>query len=1077
MKTLDVNAVIGALERTAKAICSILLIALPTTAVLASQSLQKTNVAFTHMTCEYLQNPLGIDVIAPRLSWEESSSESSYMQSAYRIIVSSSPRAAARGIGDLWDSGKVDSGRSTLIKYNGARLSSREHCWWSVEAWDGFGKKSAWSKPAAFSLGLLSKQDWSGSWIGKDAQSPQTDLSALSGAQWIWFPDAGQPSSAAPIASRYFRFTMNIAQGKVIKRAQFVGTADNEFTLFVNGRTAGGNPNWYQVQTIDTTRLLHPGVNELALKADNVGDAPNPAGLIGGLKVDYTDGSQTIIQTGAGWKSSQTADSGWTSSAYDDSGWQPALILGPNGMQPWGDLKTAALSFHPPLPARYLRREFTVSKKVVSATAYVCGLGFFQLTVNGKPVSDHIFDPVLSDYRRADYYVTFDVADLLRGGKNAVGVILGNGRYYAPRLLDAYPAISTSSPRLLMQLEITYADGSMQRVVSDGNWQVTSDGPIRANNEYDAEIYDARMAMPGWDRPGYSPAIDNWSQADIMSSPGGVLCSQMMEPMRITKIIHPVGISSPKTGTYIVDMGQSFYGTVRLNAHASRGASVSMQSAYTLLPSGFLKTADNRSALATDIYTFAGAGDETWNPIFKGQGYRRVQVTGFPGKPKTSNFEGLEEHTDCRQVGSFSCSNDLVNKIHGAMRTGMKMFLRSTPIDPDRDERQAWMGDPAKDSESEAYNFDVAAFYTKWMDDVRRSQRPDGTIPDVAMYWVFGAGVEWPSVFTIIPDWFTGFYADNTLEQRNYDAMKQWVLAMQRLHVRPAGTLEATSYGDWCDAYTIGGKVSEYGETPRDLISTAYQYNNIRIVQHAAERMSLTEDADTFKQMGDTMKDAFLKKFYDPSANSYESGTQCSYVLPLAFGLLPEDPAQKAAIVNNLVHDIMVTHNGHLTVGLIGNQWLMQVLTACGRSDVSWTILTQTTRPSWGYMIKRGSTTIWERWDYDTRDPGMNSEALLIQAGNVDAWLYQTLGGINFDSAKPGFSHIFIRPQMVGDLKWVKCSFDSPHGLIISNWTRTGQTATMSITIPSNTSATVTTPDGKIRELMSGSFKLISNVN
>jgi alpha-L-rhamnosidase len=679
-------------------------------------------------------------------------------------------------------------------------------------------------------------------------------------------------------------------------------------------------------------------------------------------------------------------------------------------------------------------------------------------------------DPALSDYRKADYYVTMDVTGLIHSGKNAIAAVLGNGRFYAPRT----GAVNFGVPRLLVQLEITYADGSRQTVVSDRDWKVTDQGPIRANNEYDGEVYDARMAMPGWALPGYSEDSKRWSSADIMTPPGGTLCAQMLEPMRVTDTVRPIGISSPKSGTYIVDMGQTFYGTVRLIASAKRGTTVNMTSAYALLPDGTLKTADNRSARATDSYTFAGSGEETWNPVFKGQGFRRVQVTGFPGKPQVSNFEGLEEHTDVRPVGSFSCSNPLVNKIHRAMLAGMPMFLRSAPLDPDRDERQAWMGDPAKDSESEAYNFDVAAFYTKWMDDVRRSQRPDGTIPDVSMYWEFGSGVEWPSVFTIIPDWYTGFYADTGLAQKNYDAMKRWVLAMQRLHTRPDGTLEATSYGDWCDTYTIGGKIPDYGQTPRDLISTAYQYNNVRIVQRAAERMGRTDDAEMWRTIGDALSVAFLRKFFDPATNTYTSGTQCSYVLPLAFGLVPPDPKLRQAIIDNLVHDIMVTHDGHLTVGLIGNQWLLQVLTDCGRADVAWRLVTQTTRPSWGYMVGQGSDSIWERWDYDTRDPGMNSEALLIQAGNVDAWFYQTLGGINYDPKKPGFLHILIRPHLLGDLKWVKCSFNSPHGLIVSDWVRDGKNVTMNVTIPANTTATVTTPDGIMHEMASGSWTLKS---
>jgi len=307
--------------------------------------------------------------------------------------------------------------------------------------------------------------------------------------------------------------------------------------------------------------------------------------------------------------------------------------------------------------------------------------------------------------------------------------------------------------------------------------------------------------------------------------------------------------------------------------------------------------------------------------------------------------------------------------------------------------------------------------------------------------------------------------------------MKRWVLAMRQQRGLPDGTLHGDGYGDWCDTYTIDGKITDFGHTPLDLVATSYQYNNERILQHAAERLGKSEEARMWHAIADKLYTDFIARFYDPKTATYTSATQCSYVLPLQFGLTPRDPKQRKAIVDNLAHDIMVNHDGHLTTGLIGNQWLLQVLTDNGRADVAWALVNQTTRPSWGYMIKRGSNTIWERWDYDTRDPGMNSEALLIQAGNVDAWFYQTLAGIHYDPKKPGFAHILIKPQIVGNLKWVKCHFDSPRGTIVSNWARKGKSVTMTVTIPANTTATVTTPDGKQREMPAGRWMLHSTVN
>jgi alpha-L-rhamnosidase len=974
------------------------------------------------------------------------------MQSAYRVLVASSADRLARDQGDLWDSGKILSDQSIQVEYGGQTLASRAACFWKVRVWDGHGHPSRWSEPASWSMGLLEPADWQAKWIGP---GDPTNLVSLDGAQWIWLNE-GNPAVSAPIATRYFRRTVALPPGRKLARATCIITVDNAFELSINGQKAAHSDNYYEPVTVDVTALLRAGENLLTVTATNVGTAPNPAGFIAKLRVEFAEGAPLDVATEGHWEASA-----------DQKQWSAAKTLGAYGVAPWSTFE----GYGRPLPARYLRREFPVAKKVARATAYVCGLGFFDLFVNGQKISDDMMDPALSDYGKALYYVTFDVTKRLNTGSNAVGVVLGNGRYYAPR--TALPATTTTFgyPKLLLQLEVVYKDGTKTTVISDENWRLTTNGPIRANNEYDGEEYDARLEMPGWDRAGFDDS--KWERAQRATPPTGALWSQMIEPMRVTETIQPVAISSPSPGTFIVDMGRNFYGTVQLTAAAPRGTEVHLTSAYSLKPDGTLKTADNRSARCTDVYTFKGQGTEIWSPRFKGQGYRRVQVTGFPGTPTVHNFEGLVIHTAVEPAGEFECSNDLVNRIHSAMRWGMRMFLRSAPLDPDRDERQAWSGDPSKDAESEAFNFNVAPFYTKWMDDVRRSQRSDGSLPDVSMYWTFGDGVEWPSVFTIIPDWMGEFYADDRVAETNYSAMKTWVLAMRR-HEQPDGTLKATSYGDWCDAYTMDGKVGESGATPRDLISTAYQYNNCRIVERWAGRMGREADKRQFAEMAEKLKTAFNQKFLDQKTSAYKGGTQCAAILPLTFGLVPAE--QRNAVIANLIDDIMVKHNGHSSVGLIGMQWLMQTLTDIGRPDVAWTIVTQTTRPSFGYMLRKGATTIWERWDTDTRDPGMNSEALLIQAGNVDAWFYQTLGGIR--PAAPGFKKILIQPSVLGDLTWVKAHYDSPCGRIVSNWKRTGNKLVMDIVIPPNTTARVIVPgeDGNPREVGPGRYHFDSEV-
>lgn len=991
----------------------------------------------TNLRCENLVNPLGIDTQKPRFSWILESNRSNEKQTAYQVIVD-----------DQLDSGRVKSDQSINVEYSGKDLVPATHYTWKVRVWDADGKPSEWSKPATFSTGL---KEWSAKWIGHDESASS---GPLGGAQWIWFPE-GEPTRNTPAGTRYFRRTIVLPSGGKPIKATFVMTADNKFELSINGKKAGQGDNWVDPVSMDVTSLLQADANTIEITAINT--APSPAGLIAGLHIEFAEGNPMDVVTDNQWEASTDHDS-----------WTAAKALGACGIEPWGDVNESEWR---PLPARYLRKEFEVAKKVTRATAYVCGLGFFDLSLNGAKISDHVMDPALSDYAKADYYLTFDVTDQLKQGSNAIGVILGNARYFAPRVREPYGSLTFGYPKLLLQLEIEYADGTKTTVVSDERWRLTTSGPIRANNEYNGEEYDARMEIPGWNVAGFDDK--KWEPSQLVSAPGGVLKPQVMEPMRVIQTVHPVSITSPKSGTYIVDMGQTFYGTVQLKASAPNGTEVRMTSAYAINPDGTLKTADNRSAQSTDIYTFKGQGEEVWHPEFRGQGFRRVQVTGFPDTLTVDNFEGLVIHTDVQSVGEFQCSNDLINRIHTAMWWGMGMYMRSAPLDPDRDERHAWMGDPAKDSESEAYNWNVAPFYTKWMDDVELAQRPDGSISAVAMYWNIGAGVEWPSVFTIIPDWFIDFYGDQRVAETHYAAMKTWVLAMQQRWLQPNGTLPATTdWADWCDVASMDEKGPDNGATPGALVSTAYHYNNCRIVERAAKLLGHSEDAQTFAGMADKLKTAFNQKFLDPETHSYQGKTQCGYVLALKFGLVPDD--QRDAVIANLIDDIMVKHNGHLSVGLIGMQWLMQTLTDIGRPDVAWTIATQTTRPSWGYMLSKGATTIWERWDYDTRGPGMNSEALLMQAGNVDAWFYQTLAGIR--PALPGFKKILIAPSVVGDLTWVKAHFDSPYGRIVSNWKIEGNQLTLDVTIPPNTTATIVMPgkNGDSHEVDSGHYQFTS---
>ena len=701
-----------------------------------------------------------------------------------------------------------------------------------------------------------------------------------------------------------------------------------------------------------------------------------------------------------------------------------------------------------------LRHDFQVAKEVRRATAYVCGLGFFDLHLNGERIGDQLMNPALTGYDRRALYVTFDVTRDVHPGDNAVGVVLGNGRYFAPRRDIPVPTTTYGFPKLLLEIRLENEDGSVDNVVSDADWRVSVNGPTRANNEYDGEEYDARREMPGWSRPGFDAS--GWQTVALVKPPGGTLEAQVIEPIRVTEVLKPVAITNPRPGIFMVDFGQSFYGCVRVKVSGPAGTEVRVRTSFNVTPEGLLNVANDRSANNLDVYVLKGDGVETWHPRFKANATRYAQVEGFPGIPTIDSFEGLVIHTDMEPVGQFTCSNALINRVYQNARWGTRMQNRGVPMEPDRDERMPWSGHPAKTSESEGYAFNVARFYDHFLHNYRSHQGSDGSLQEILPpYWTFNSkDIIWPSIITIIPDWYFNFYGDIRPLADNFECMKRWVLFHQKAYQKSDYTIDYCNYGDWVDGSWIKGTLDKR-TTSRPLMSTAYYFNNCRIVARAARLLGKDDDAKRFGDVAVRVKTGFNKRFFNPKVIRMRARLKIVR-FPLAFGLVPED--HRAAVIKNLVDEIQIKHKGHTSVGLVGMQWFMQTLTDAGRPDVAYSVATQTTRPSWGYMVSKGATTSWERWDTDIQDGGMNGESQKILSGNLEAWLYQTLGGINYDPERPGFKHIILRPRPVGDLSFVRSSHRSLYGPIQSDWKTDGDAFLWTLAVPPNTTATVCVP-------------------
>jgi alpha-L-rhamnosidase len=1016
----------------------------------------RSGVDVTDLRCEYLNNPLGIDELRPRLSWILQSARRAQRQTAYRVLVASDQGRLARDRGDLWDSGPVMSEASTQIVYAGRPLGSRQRCFWKVRVWDQDGRPSAWSPPASWSMGLLSPGDWQAQWIGLDeGTAADAAPAALKTSRWIWHgvPDEGLNYPPQICA---FRRSFQLPADRSVTRAIVTLTADNQYEVRLDGDLLGRGGNFHVAEVYDVTHQLQPGLHVLTIRAVNAGDQPNPAGLLGSLVMEFDHGAPVCIPTDATWEALERMEDLETLPQGPAERWTAAHVLGRYGMAPWGDVRIGRASRT--LPARMLRREWTLMQDVKRATATIAGLGYYELWINGAKVGDHVLDPVLTDYDRRVPYVTYDVTDSLRRGANAVGVILGNGRYFAPRLEVPTPTRTFGYPKLCLQLDLDLADGKACTLTSDPNWTLTTEGPIRANNDYDGEVYDATRERFGWSLPGFDDSA--WRRARPVAAPLGKRSAQMMPPMRVTQTIAPVALSQPQPGVWIYDMGQNMVGWCRLTVRGPAGTRVQLRHAETLQEDGLLYTDNLRSAQCRDTYVLKGDGLEVYEPRFTYHGFRYVELTGYPGTPDRATLQGRVVHTDLPRVGSFTCSHPLLNRLVENIEWGLRGNYLSIPTDcPQRDERQGWQGDRAAESRGETFLFDHVTLYNKWLHDIRDSQKPDGNLSDVCpAFWPFySTNVTWPSAYTIIPQTLLLQYGDQRNIERHYTSMKRW---MEHLGAYVEnGIIDKDNYGDWCVPPEDPRRIHSQDParvTSKTLLATSYYYHNLRLLAQYATRLEQPEEAARFSATAALVKTAFNQKFFRAEEAMYDNGTQSSSVLPLAFGLVPGGYRQR--VFDRLVDHIVHRTDSHIGTGLIGGQWLMRVLSDHGRADLAYRLATNTDYPSWGYMVENGATTIWELWNGNTADPAMNSGNHVMLVGDLLAWCFETLAGIRADPAVPGFKHILMKPQPVGDLTWVKAEYRSVHGLIRSHWRRDPDRFQWDVTIPANTDATIYLP-------------------
>jgi len=843
----------------------------------------KSGIELSDLKCDYRENPLGIDNETPKLSWLLHAEERDQKQTAYHILVASSLENLDNNTGDVWDSHKVKSEQSVQIPYNGIKLESGKRYYWKVQVWDKRNKKSNWSKPAYWEMGLLRKEDWKASWIAYE-------------------------STTAP----------------------------------------------------------------------------------------------------------------------------------------------------------FFRKEFDINGSLKDARVYISGLGFYELSINGSKIGDHVLDPGQTDYEQRTFYVVYDVTESIRQGANVIGIMLGNGWYNQTGVNHGrygWTDMAYGHPLLIFQMKLTFADGSQKLIVSDETWKAST-GPILSDNIYAGEVYDSRLEQEGWDKAGFDDS--EWKPVRKTEGPGGKLVSQNLPPIKKIQNISPVRIMNPKPGVYIYDMGQNFAGWCRLKIKAPEGTEIQLRFAEWIGKDGMIDPGSTgiyaTGVVQTDQYTCKGKGIEIWEPRFTYHGFQFVEMMGFPGKPTTDNLEGIVVHTSLQKSGEFECSDSMLNKLHKTAIWTEVSNMHSIPTDCPHRERCGWLGDAFLTSDMVNYNFDAALFWSKFIEDIETSRR--GDVPtDIApgRRWA-GRNPDWGAAFVQLPWNLYLYYADETAINDHYEGMKFFMDSLQKMAdnniiYKGIGSLFSP------------GRIKPL-DTPREFTTTVLFHFCAGVMSHMARIAHKADDAEKYSLLRNEIKSSFNAKFYDKKEKTY--GNQEKNTLALAFGLVPD--GDDHAVAENINLDVLEVHDGHVSTGVFGTRYIYDVLGKYAYEKTLQKVLHSDEFPSYGYLFSRGATTFWENWGElkfaDREAPGDDRSKSHPFRGGFDAWFYNGIAGINPDPEKPGFKHIIFQPQLIRSLEHVSAVYHSVHGAIASRWNTTPDEFKWSLSVPVNTSATVYLPTDR-KELIS----------
>jgi alpha-L-rhamnosidase len=1026
-------------------------------------------VSVINLRCEYLNNPLGIDIQRPRLSWELISDAKNKKQKAYQILVSTDSAALTLNKADAWDSKKKNSVQTNQVVYQGKSLKPFTLYFWKVRVWDESETLSEWSPVAHFLVGAFSQKDWTAKWIG-GAETPVAP-------EDVYYNHTGYRSDVVAQADAGKWIIVDLGKEQTFDRIRLYPLQKNE-KLF---------PLRFSVEVASNSKFSAPKVladesaNDMTVQESTPYEKQFPA--VRGRYIRIKVGKLPVAgegQYGYGLTEIEVLNEGKNIALnktvqvsdymIEHGNWEPCLLTD-------GYLRPTGLSDYfaniPPSPL--LRKEISINKKIKRAFYYTSAQGIYEAYINGQKVGTQVFAPEFTDYDSHLQYQTYDVSRLLQPGVNALGATLADGWYAGARWSHPWRGGYGFFRKFFSQLMIYYEDGTSETIATDNTWKYLAQGPITEASYFKGEVYDAKNEQKDWDKPGYDDS--QWTAAVAYPTGKTNLCAQMNEPIAIIKELEAMSLRKIDGDKYIFDMGQNMVGWCRITLPYNPGKPIKLRYSEMLNSDGSMYMANMRGAKPEDVYNPDNERSISYEPRFTYHGFRYVEVSGLTQSPQLDIIRGKVVASSSPETGTFSTSNKDVNKLWENILWTQWGNLISIPTDcPQRDEREGYLADAQIFSQTAIYNLNMAGFYTKWTRDIRDSQLPDGRFPDFAPHddkWrTFFNAPGWADAGVIIPWRVYQNYNDTEILSKQYEAIRRFVEFNHKHNPELVWrNIRGNNFGDWLNGNTIRSK--DYprtgGKVPDDVFATGYFFYSTDILAKTAKLLGKVDDYKKYSALASSIKTVFNEKFVSADG-VVEGNTQAGYALALQFGLLPEELRVKAAA--NMVEAIKA-YDYRISTGIHSTIWMMKQLSEYGYNDIAYQLLLSRRFPSWFYSIDQGATTIWERWDGYVAGRGFQSAGMNsfnhVAIGAVGEWMYSHILGIRPDESNPGYRHFYIKPQPGNNLEWAKGSYHAITGNIEVSWTNKDKTFTLEINIPVNTEATVVTPfDNKTYNAGSG---------